>query len=137
MTRGDEVRAQVALAALLDVECLSVALVDDEMLADVALWGSAGTDGATDMLATHPTVHRLVAAAVASPRPQVRATVAGRHDLDIELYAILASDDHPAVRARVAANTAAPGAVVRHLTGDEHDAVREVAEAEVRRRRLR
>ncbi|MCD9624277.1 hypothetical protein [Rhabdothermincola salaria] len=135
MTRADEVRAEVAVAALLDVDCLAVALADDELVTDVALWGAAGNDGATDVLATHPRVHTLVASAVASTRPQVRATVAGRPDLDTELYAILASDDHPAVRARVATNPAAPGAVVRHLAADDHEAVRRLAHIEVRRRR--
>jgi hypothetical protein len=135
MTRADEVRADVAVAALLDVDCLPVALADDELVADVALWGAAGNDGATDVLATHPTVHILVESAVTSSRPQVRATVAGRPDLDVELYAVLASDDHATVRARVAANPATPGAVVRHLTADENQAVRQLADVEIRRRR--
>jgi hypothetical protein len=135
MTPTEMVQAEVAVAALLDVECLRVALVDDEVVADVALWGAAGRDGATEVLASHPTVHDLMATAVCSPRPQVRATVASRPDLDVELYAVLASDEHPTVRARVAANPAAPGAVVRRLGGDDTEAVRACAQSELDRRR--
>lgn len=135
MTHADVVRAEVAMAALLDIDCLVVALADDELVADVALWGVVGSEGATEVLATHPTVHALVAGAVASPRPHVRATVAGRPDLDTELYAVLATDRHPLVRARVAANPATPLAVVRRLLADADDVVRDRATAEIGRRR--
>jgi len=135
MATRTDVGSQVALAALLDTECLRFALMDDEVVADVALWGHG--DGPTDMLAAHPTIHHMVEAAVVSPRPQVRATVAGRPDLDVELYPVLASDVHHTVRARVAANPSAPGAVLQRLTRDPHAAVRHAAETELIRRGLR
>lgn len=93
-----EVGSQVALAALLDTDCLELALLDSELVDDAALWAS---DGDYDVLASHPTVNRLVEAAVISPRPQVRATVASRPDLDSWLYPVLACDLELTVRARV------------------------------------
>jgi hypothetical protein len=130
MTVTAEVGSQVAMAAVLDTGWLDLDLVDDELLHDVVLWGSAGRDGATDVLAAHPKVRRLVAMAALSGRPQVRATVASRPDLDPVLYAILASDEDPAVRARLAANPAAPRAVLERLAGDGNDDVRRAATTE-------
>ena len=76
MTPTEKIRAEVAVAALLDVACLRTALADDEVLADVALWGAAGHDGATEVLASHPRFYDLVAPEVlASPAwAAVRAT---------------------------------------------------------------
>ncbi len=126
-----EVGSQVALAALLDTDCLELALLDAELVHDAALWAG---DGEWDVLATHPGINRLVEAAVISPRPQVRATVAARPDLDTSLYAVLAFDTELAVRARVAGNHAAPGAVVERLSRDEEPEVRRMATNELRRR---
>jgi len=126
-----EVGAQVALAALLDTDCLELAFLDAELVHDAALWA---TDGASDVLASHPTVNRLVLAAVVSPRPQVRATVASRPDLDPSLYAVLASDLEMAVRARVARNHATPGAVLDRLSRDPEPEVRNAAAGEFQRR---
>ena len=135
MATRTDIGSQVALAALLDTECLHFAMMDAEVVADAALWGTG--DGATEMLASHPTIHHMVEAAVISPRPQVRATVAGRPDLDTELYPVLASDLHHTVRTRVASNPSAPGAVLERLCRDPHAAVRHAAEEELMRRGLR
>lgn len=131
MNDRSEVRSQVALAALLDTDCLELAMLDAELVADVALWSS---DGASEVLASHPFVSRMVVAAVMSPRPQVRATVAARPDLDPMLYPMLASDEEQSVRARVAANHAAPHAVLDHLAHDPVPVVRDAAVSELRRR---
>ena len=131
MNDRTEVRSQVALAALLDVDCLELALLDDEMIADATLWAG---DGATEYLASHPVVSRLVEAAVVSPRAQVRATVAARPDLDATLYPMLASDVEQSVRARVAGNHAAPHAVLDRLAHDPEPLVRDAAVNELRRR---
>jgi hypothetical protein len=130
MTVTAEVGSQVAMAAVLDTGWLDLDLVDDELLHDVVLWGSAGNDGATDVLAAHPKVRQLVAIAAMSGRPQVRATVASRPDLDPVLYAILASDDDPVVRTRLASNPAAPRAVLERLADDGNEAVRRAATTE-------
>jgi hypothetical protein len=130
MTVTAEVGSQVAMAAVLDTGWLDLDLVDDELLHDVVLWGAAGRDGATDVLATHPRVRQLVTVAALSGRPPVRATVASRPDLDPTLFAILASDEDPAVRARLAANPAAPRAVIERLATDGNDDVRLAAAAE-------
>ena len=121
MNDRTEVRSQVALAALLDVDCLELALLDDEMIADATLWAG---DGATEYLASHPGVSRLVEAAVVSPRAQVRATVAARPDLDATIYPMLASDVEQSVRARVAGNHAAPHAVLLPHIGSATEATR-------------
>ena len=73
-------------------------------------------------------------AAVVSPGPGLRATVAGRPDLDAMLYPMLASDPESAVRRQVATNHSAPAAVVDHLTHDPEPAVRDAAIGEMRRR---
>jgi hypothetical protein len=131
MNDRSEVGSQVALAALLDTDCLELAMLDAELVADAALWA---TDGASDVLASHPFVNRMVVAAVMSPRPQVRATVAARPDLDATLYPMLASDEEQSVRARVAGNHAAPHAVLDHLAHDRVPLVRDAAVSELRRR---
>ena len=125
-----DVGAQVALAALLDTDWLELALLDAELLADATLWSGGG---AADVLASHPTVGRFVEAAVVSPRPQVRATVASRPDLDPGLYTMLASDLERAVRARIAANRSSPLAVLERLAHDPEPAVRQAASHELRR----
>jgi hypothetical protein len=130
MTVTAEVGSQIAMAAVLDTDWLDLDLLDDELLHDVVLWGAAGRDGATDVLAAHPKVRHLVALAAMSGRPQVRATVASRPDLDPALYAILASDEDATVRARLAANSAAPRAVLERLAGDGNEAVRRAATTE-------
>jgi hypothetical protein len=129
----NEVSSQVGLAALLDTDWLHVALADQELLDDAALWAPVG-DGPTDMLASHPLVTRLIAAAITSPRAQVRATVAARPDLDCPIYVLLGDDEHPLVRFRVASNPATPRVVIARLTDDADPAVREAAEAEAERR---
>jgi hypothetical protein len=133
MANRTDVESQVGLAAALDTTWLDVALIDPEIVHDAALWAPVG-DGASDILATHPWVQRMVEVAVVSPRVHVRATVANRPDLAAEVYALLGSDLHPAVRARVAGNHAAPGAVVDRLCRDEDLTVREVASQEMARR---
>jgi hypothetical protein len=133
MTYQMDVESQVGLAAALDSEWLDVALIDPEIVHDAALWAPVG-DGATDVLAAHPWVQRMVEEAVVSPRAHVRATVATRPDLAPEVYALLGSDLHAAVRARVAANHATPGAVIDRLTRDEEPAVRDAAMGELVRR---
>jgi len=131
MTDRTDVRSEVALAALLDTHWLDLALLDAELLDDVTLWAG---DGAADVLATHPAVEQLVEVAVVSPRPQVRATVASRPDLDPILYPMLASDEEQLVRARVARNPSAPHAVLDRLAHDPEPFVREAALEELRRR---
>ena len=125
-----DVASQVALAALLDTNCLGQAMLRAELFDDAPFAG----DGATELVASDPTVSRLVMAAVVSSAPRVRATVAARPDLDAVLYPMLASDPERCVRERVAANRAAPGAVVDHLTRDVQPSVREAAVSELRRR---
>jgi hypothetical protein len=135
-----DVGSQVALAALLDTNCLEPGLTGtglfdtgrfDTGQLDDGRWSG---DGASELLASHPTVNRLVMAAVVSPGPRLRATVAGRPDLDAVLYPMLASDPEQAVRISVAANHSAPGAVVDHLTHDPTPEVRAAAVRELRRR---
>lgn len=133
MTDQMDVESQVGLAAALDTEWLDVALIDPELVHDAALWAPVG-DGASDVLAAHPWVQRMVEVAVVSPRVHVRATVATRPDLAPEVYALLGSDLHSAVRARVAANHAAPRAVVDRLTRDQDSMVAAAAQAEMARR---
>ncbi len=130
MTNTIDVGSQVALAALLDTNCLEIGLTETAMFDD-ALWSG---DGASELLASDPRVNRLVMAAVVSPGCGVRATVAGRPDLDAVLYPMLASDPEWAVRRRVATNHSAPAAVVDHLTHDPDPAVRDAAIGEMRRR---
>ena len=134
MVDQTEVDTQVGLAALLDADWMHLAAVDDELVDDAALWPPAG-GGLADVVAAHPFVERLVEIAVTSTRPQVRATVAGRPDLDAGLYALFGDDPHPVVRARVAANHAAPGAIVGRLCRDPEATVRESAGREMARRR--
>jgi hypothetical protein len=135
MTVTAEVGSQVAMAAVLDTGWLDLDLVDDELLHDVVLWGSTGRDGATDVLASHPKVRQLVALAAMSGRPQVRATVASRPDLDPALYAILVGDEDPAVRTRLASNPSTPRAVLERLVTDGNEGVRQAATAERAARR--
>jgi hypothetical protein len=125
-----EVGSQVALAALLDTNCLESGLTETAMFDDVGWSG----DGASELLAADPRVNRLVMAAVFSPGSRLRATVAGRPDLDAVLYPMLASDPEWAVRQRVAANHSAPVAVLDHLTHDPEAEVRDAAVTELRRR---
>lgn len=125
-----DVGSQVALAALLDTNCLESGLAGTGLLDD-NLWTG---DGASELLASHPTVNRLVMAAVSSSGHRLRATVAGRPDLDAVLYPMLASDPEQAVRLSVATNHAAPGVVVDHLTHDPVPEVRDAAVRELRRR---
>ena len=130
MTDTVDVGSQVALAALLDTECLEPGLSETGLLDD-ARWSG---DGASELLAAHPKVNQLVMAAVSSPGPRLRATVAGRPDLDAVLYPMLASDPERAVRERVASNHHAPEAVLDHLTHDPEPRVRDAALGELRRR---
>lgn len=125
-----DVGSQVALAALLDTNCLELGLADAGLFDDDRWTG----EGASELLASHPTVNRLVLAAVSSSGARLRATVAGRPDLDAVLYPMLASDPEQSVRVSVAANHCAPGAVVDHLTHDPAPAVRDAAVSELRRR---
>ncbi len=133
MADRSEIDAQVGLAALLDTECLRLALLDREIVEDVALWGPAG-EGAAEVVASHPSMRWMVEAAVTSDRPQVRAVVAARQDIDAALYAMFASDPHPVVRAKVAANVAAPRAVVERLCDDPEPTVHDAAQRELGRR---
>jgi hypothetical protein len=130
MTNTIDVGSQVALAALLDTNCLESGLAETAMF-DNALWSG---DGASEFLAADPRVNRLVMAAVVSPGCGLRATVAGRPDLDATLYPMLASDPEWAVRRQVATNHSAPAAVVDHLTHDPDPVVRAAAIGELRRR---
>lgn len=130
MTDTIEVGSQVALAALLDTNCLEQGLTETAMLDDIGWSG----DGASELLASHPTVNQLVLVAVFSPGWGLRATVAGRPDLDAMLYPMLASDPEQTVRRRVAANHSAPAAVLDHLTHDPEAEVRDAAVTELRRR---
>jgi len=125
-----DVGSQVALAALLDTNCLEPGLTDTGLLDDDR-WGG---DGASELWASHPAVSRLVLVALDSSGPRLRATVAGRPDLDAVLYPMLASDPEEAVRLSVATNHCAPAAVVDHLTHDPTPAVRAAAVGELRRR---
>ena len=63
MTNTIDVGSQVALAALLDTNCLEIGLTETAMFDD-ALWSG---DGASELLAADPRVNRLVMAAVVSP----------------------------------------------------------------------
>jgi hypothetical protein len=128
----EDVESQVGLAALLDTGWFQLAMLDPELVRDATLWPSGGA--LADVLALHPFGERLVEAAVTSPRPHVRATVASRRDLDPEVYALLGSDAHPTVRTRIAANPSTPGAVIGRLCRDEDELVRETAFHELCRR---
>lgn len=57
----------------------------------------------------------------------VRLAVAGREDLPVLVWDLLARDVSPTVRARVAANAAVPDQVLRLLCSDEASPVREMA----------
>jgi hypothetical protein len=130
-----EVSSQVALAALLDTECLEHARTRSGPFGGGELSAELLAGGAVELVAGHPTVTRLVAAAMIDPAPRLRATVAARPDLDSTCYPVLATDVDDGVRQRVAANPSAPVAVLDRLTLDPVSAVREAAVGELVRRR--
>ncbi len=69
----------------------------------------------------------MLVGAVADPAPEVRSVVAGRTDLTLAQFEVLASDPDPNVRLVVAFNEKAPAAALERLVNDDNPTAREHA----------